>query len=136
VPLLEVPYSRLSPLAFALGVGGLALAWLLGEVPWWAALFLYPWWRLFRGWRLLLFPDHLRLLPPLGLGRRIGLEEIGGLETVYWPAGPLSRGRWALVLLLKSGERLPLALEEVEPVAERLRELLAGRTSGSGSPDG
>jgi hypothetical protein len=134
--LLEVAYARLSPLAFALGVGGLLLLVLFEGAPLWALLFLYPWWRLRRGWRLLLFPDHLRLLPPLGLGRRIALEEIGGLERAYWPAGPLSRGREALVLVLKSGERLSLALEAVEPVAARLKELLEGRTSGSGSPGG
>jgi hypothetical protein len=132
--LLEVVYARLSPLAFALGVGGFLLLVLLEGAPLWALLFLYPWWRLRRGWRLLLFPDYLRLLPPLGLGRRIGLEEVEDLERAYWPAGPLSRGREALVLVLKSGERLPLPLEEA--LGERVRELLEGRTSGTGSPGG
>ncbi|WP_448566529.1 hypothetical protein [Thermus sp.] len=133
-PLLDIAYARLSTPVFALGVGGLAGALLLGEVPWWTGFFLYPWWRLWRGWRLLLFPNHLRLLPPLGLGRRIGLEEVEGLERAYWPAGPLSRGREALVLVLKGGERLPLPLEEA--LGEQIRELLARRTSGSGFPGG
>ena len=112
-------YARLSPLAFALGVGGLLLLVLLEGAPLWALLIPLPLVAASAGVAPPPLPDHLRLLPPLGLGRRIALEEIGGLERAYWPAGPLSRGREALVLVLKGGERLPLALEAVEPVAAR-----------------
>ena len=93
--LLEVAYARLSPLAFALGVGGLLLLVLLEGAPLWALLIPLPLVAASAGVAPPPLPDHLRLLPPLGLGRR------------------------ALVLILKSGERLPLALEAVEPVAAR-----------------
>lgn len=136
MPLAEVAFSRLSPLAFWAGVGVLLLALLLGEVPWAALLLLYPWWRLGRGFRLALFPQHLEVHPPLGFRRRIPLAQVREVEVAFWSAGPLARGRPALFLGLEGGERLPLPLPEPEAWRERIRALLAGQTSGSGSRDG
>lgn len=136
MPLLELTFSGLSPLAFWGGVAFLGLAFLLGEAPWWALLLLYPWWRLARGWRLRLFPDRLHLEPPLGFSRSIPLDQVEEVGEGFWPAGPLARGRRVLLLTLKGGEHLPLPLPDPRGMAVRLRELLAGRTSGSGSPGG
>ncbi|SDE58340.1 hypothetical protein SAMN04488243_10483 [Thermus arciformis] len=136
MPLEEVRFARLSPLAFWLGVGFLGVGLLAGELPWAALALLYPWWRLRQGFRLLLFPDHLRLHPPLGLGRRLLWEEVKEVEVAFWSAGPLSRGKPSLLLTLRHGERLPLAVPDPDGLAERVRALLAGRTSGSGSRGG
>ncbi|WP_018110782.1 hypothetical protein [Thermus igniterrae] len=136
MPLWELAFSGLSPLAFWGGVALLGLAFLLGEAPWQALFLLYPWWRLARGWRLRLFPDRLHLQPPLGLGRSISLDQVQAVEEGFWPAGPLARGRRVVLLTLKGGERLPLPLPDPQEATARLRELLAGQTSGSGSPDG
>ncbi|GAA6730335.1 MULTISPECIES: hypothetical protein [Thermus] len=135
-PLWEAAFAELSPLAFYGGVGLLAGLWALGEAPGWVWLCLYPWWRLRLGWRAYLYPGRLILKPPLGLARAVPLAQVEGVEVGFWPAGPLARGRRALFLLLANGERLPLPLSEPEALAERLRALLEGRTSGSGSPGG
>ncbi|WP_105316608.1 hypothetical protein [Thermus tenuipuniceus] len=134
--LLEVVFAGLSPWVFWAGVGAMALGFTLGEASWMAWVLLYPWWRLRRGWRLRLFPDHLSLHPPLGLSRRIPLEGVREVGVVYWPAGPLARGRRALVLHLEDGEGIPLPVPDPEGLAARIRELLRGRTSGSGFRDG
>ncbi|MCS6867565.1 MAG: hypothetical protein NZ846_01440 [Thermus sp.] len=136
MPLLDLAFAGLAPWAFWGGVLLLVLGVLVGEASPLALFLLYPWWRLGRGWRFRLFPDRLHLQPPLGLSRTLPLDQIQGVEEGFWPAGPLSRGRRVLFLLLWSGERLPLPLPNPGEVAERLKELLAGRTSGNGSPDG
>ncbi|APD08536.1 MULTISPECIES: hypothetical protein [Thermus] len=135
-PLWEASFAELSPLAFYGGVGLLAGAFALGEAPAWLWVLLYPWWRLRLGWRVSLYPGRLVLRPPLGPARTVPWARVVGVEVGLWPGGPLARARRALFLLLEDGENLPLPLPEPEAWGERFRELLKGRTSGSGSPDG
>ncbi|MFN3179180.1 MAG: hypothetical protein ACK41R_03340 [Thermus sp.] len=134
--LLEVAFAGLCPWVFWAGVGLILLALALEEASWAALVLLYPWWRLRQGWRLRLFPDHLSLHPPLGFGRRIPWEGVREVEVAYWPAGPLARGRQALVLHLENGEGVPLPVPDPEALAARIKELLGGRTSGTGFRDG
>lgn len=134
--LLEVAFAGLSPWVFWAGVGLMVSGFVLEEASWLALVLLYPWWRLRQGWRLRLFPDYLSLHPPLGFSRRIPLEGVQEVEVAYWPAGPFSRGRRALVLHLENGEGVPLPVPDPEALAARIRELLKGRTSGSGFQGG